>query len=71
MSPDLKICLAELLGGFANEIHRVNTTAILDHLEVQVRSGCAARFAHKCYNLALLDFITNLDHVFRIMGVSS
>ncbi len=53
----------KLLGGFANEIHRVDTMSALEDLELQVRSGCATSLSHQGDGLAFLDLIANDDKI--------
>ncbi len=48
-----------LIGRCAYEIDRVYTTAILQHLEMQVRACGAARVAHVCDRLAFFDLVSD------------
>ena len=55
--------LLKLLGGFANEIHRVDTLSALKDLEMQIRSGCATSLSHAGNGLAFLHLIANGDKI--------
>ena len=55
---------AGLLRGFANEIHRINPAAVMQHLEMQIRASSAPGFAHQSNNLTFLDLISDGNKVF-------
>ena len=59
-----------LLGGFADEIDRIDAAAVFEHFEVQVRPCRAAGFTHVGNGLSFLDLVADNDQVFRVMRVT-
>ena len=60
---------AGLPGRSADEIDRIYSPPVLQDLEVQVRTGRAAGFAHQGNGLTLLHLVADSDEIFRIMRI--
>lgn len=52
-----------LFGALADEIDRVDRSAVLQHFEVEVRAGGTARVAHQRDGLAFPDLVADGDQI--------
>ncbi len=62
--------MQRLVRALANEFHRVDSMATVEHFEVQVRPRGPAAVAHQGHSLAFSNLLADRDQVFRVVRVA-